>query len=200
MHRKVHSKKKQGDKMGVFDVPARFLMEAVSKDLKEKKTVTQPDFAPFVKTGAQADRAPHDPDWYYTRCASILYRVLKDGPVGTESLRTHYGGRKNRGAKPHKHYKAGGKIIRLALQQLEKAALLKKAEKGGRTITPKGQKYLNDMSRIAMQAANAYVKKPRVYKKTSKADSDIRDALRRGKKDSDEQPRTDGKKKKEGKE
>lgn len=186
--------------MGVFDVPARFLMEAVSKDLKEKKTVVAPAFAPFVKTGAQADRAPHDPDWYYTRCASILYRVLKDGPVGTESLRTHYGGRKNRGAKPHKHYKAGGKVIRLALQQLEKAALLKKAEKGGRTITPKGQKYLNDMSRLAMEASNAYVRTPRVYKKTSKADSDIRDALRRGKKDSDEQPRTDGKKKKEGKE
>lgn len=189
--------------MGVFDVPARFLMETVSKDLKEKKTVHEPAFAPFVKTGAQADRAPQDPDWYYTRCASILYRVLKDGPVGTESLRTYYGGRKNRGAKPHKHYKAGGKIIRLALQQLEKATLIKKGDKGGRTITPKGQKYLNDMSRIASEAAKVYVKVPRVYKKANKADSDIRDALRRGKGDNKEDKRDDdakNKKKKEGNE
>lgn len=190
--------------MGVFDVPARFLMEAVSKDLKEKKIVHEPAFAPFVKTGAQADRAPQDPDWFYTRCASIMYRVMKDGPLGTESLRTYYGGRKNRGAKPHKHYKAGGKIIRLALQQLEKAALLKKGEKGGRTVTPKGQKYLNDMSRIANEAAKVYVKKVRVYKKANKADSDIRDALRRDKSGNKEEVKRDddakNKKKKEGNE
>jgi small subunit ribosomal protein S19e len=169
--------------MGVFDVPARFLMETVSKDLKEKKTIIAPEFAPFVKTGAQADRAPQDPDWYYTRCASILYRILKEGPLGTESLRSYYGGRKNRGTKPHRHYKAGGKIIRLALQQLEKSGLVKKGEKGGRMITPKGQKYLNDMSKIASEAAKTYVKKPRVFKKGNKADSDIRDALRKGKKE-----------------
>ncbi len=191
--------------MGVYDVPTPFLLEAVAKDLKEHKKVTQPAFALFVKTGAQAERAPQDPDWYFTRCASILYRVFKDGPVGTESLRTYYGGRKSRGVKPHKHYKAGGKIIRLALQQLEKSALVKKGEKGGRTITPLGQKYLNEMSKLAADAAKNYVKKKRVFKKGSKTDGDVRDALKKGggKKDSDKDDKggkhdDKAKKKKEG--
>lgn len=189
--------------MGVFDVPTPFLLEAVSKDLKEHKKVQSPAFADYVKTGAQAERAPNDPDWYYTRCASILYRVFKDGPVGTESLRSYYGGRKSRGVKPHVHYKAGGKIIRLGLQQLQKSGLIKIAENGGRTITPAGQKYLNDMSRIAADLAKNYVKKKRVYKKGSKTDADVRDALKKGKKDGEakEEKRADPKaKKKEGSE
>ncbi len=184
--------------MGVFDVPTQFLLEAVAKDLKEKKTVHEPAFAPFVKTGAQAERAPQDPDWYYMRCASVMYRVLKDGPVGTESLRSYYGGRKNRGAKPHKHYKAGGKIIRLALQQLEKSGLLKKGEKGGRTITPAGQKYLNAMSKIALETSKTYVKKKRVFKKGSKTDSDVNTALKRGKKEGEDKKDDKKNKKEEG--
>lgn len=182
--------------MGVFDVPTNILLETIAKDLKEKKTVHEPAFAPFVKTGAQAERAPQDPDWYFMRCASVLYRVLKDGPVGTESLRTYYGGRKSRGTKPHRHYKAGGKIIRLALQQLEKAALIKKGEKGGRVVTPAGQKYLNGMSKIAAEVAKNYVKKKRVFKKGSKTDTDVREALRRGKKEGGDEKRDDVKKKK----
>ena len=183
--------------MGVFDVPTRFVMEAISKDLKEKNTVQSPAFAEYVKTGAHADRAPSDPDWYYSRCASLLYRVLKDGPVGTGSLRTYYGGRKNRGVKPHKHYKAGGKIIRLGLQQLEKAGLIKKNEKGGRVISPKGQKYMNDMSRIAEEAAKNYVPKVRTLKKGTRTETDGkkgRDSEKKGK----EKVENDDKKKDKG--
>ena len=186
--------------MGIFDVPTSFLLEAMAKDLKHKNTVHPPAFAPFVKTGAQAERAPQDPDWYYMRCASVMYRVMKDGPIGTESLRTYYGGRKNRGAKPHKHYKAGGKIIRLALQQLEKSGLIKKGEKGGRTISPTGQKFMNDMSRVALEMSKTYIKKKRVYKKGSKTDSDVNTALKRGKKEGEEKKDDKSKKKKEGSE
>lgn len=184
--------------MGVFDVPPAFLLEAIAKDFKEKKTVHAPAFAHFVKTGAHAERAPQDEDWYYTRCASILYRVLKDGPVGTESLRTYYGGRKARGSRPHEHRKAGGKIIRLALQQLEKAVLIKKASTGGRAVTPAGQKYLNEMSKVAADLAKNYIKKKRTFVRGSKAAADVRTALRRGKieKTGKEEKRDDVKKKK----
>ncbi len=189
--------------MGVFDVPTPFLLAATAKDLKEHKKVQSPAFAEYVKTGAHAERAPNDPEWYYTRCASILYRVFKDGPVGTESLRSYYGGRKARGVKPHIHYKAGGKIIRLGLQQLQKAGLIKIGEKGGRTITPAGQKYLNEMSKVAAEMAKNYVKKKRVFKKGTKTDSDVRDALKKGgKKEGDKDAKRDDvkAKKKEGSE
>jgi small subunit ribosomal protein S19e len=186
--------------MGVFDVPTPFLLQAISRDLKEHQKVQQPAFAEYVKSGAQAERAPQDPEWYYTRCASILYRVFKDGPVGTESLRTYYGGRKSRGVKPHKHYKAGGKIIRLALQQLEKSTLIKKGEKGGRIITPLGQKYLNEMSGVALELSKNYVKKKRVFKKGDKMNAEVRDALKRGgkKEGNKDEKRDDMKKKKKG--
>ncbi len=182
--------------MGVFDVPTQHLLQAIANDFKEKNTVQEPGFASYVKTGPHRERAPHEIDWYYSRCASILYRIFKDGPVGTESLRTYYGGRKARGVKPHRHRKAGGKIIRLGLQQLEKAGLVKKGEKGGRTITSAGQKYLNQMSRIAMEMTKTYVKKKRVFKKGSKAETDVTAALRKGKGEKKEEKREDKTKKK----
>ncbi|MFH0969940.1 MAG: 40S ribosomal protein S19 [Candidatus Diapherotrites archaeon] len=191
----------KGDEiMGVFDVPTRFLLEATMKDMKENNFVHPPAFVGFVKSGAQADRAPSDPDWYYARCASILYRVFKDGPIGTGSLRMYYGGRKNRGVKPHKHYKAGGKIIRLGLQQLEKAGFIMKNEKGGRIVSPKGQKYLNEMSRKAVELSTSTVKKKRIFKKGNKSDADVRDALKKGKKEGDKDTKRDDMKKKKNKE
>lgn len=166
--------------MGVFDVPIDLLLETISNDLKQQNTVQAPAFTAYVKSGSHTERAPQNEDWYFIRCASILYRVFKDGPVGTESLRTYYGGRKSRGTKPHRHRKAGGKIIRSALQQLEKAKLISSVKTGGRIITPAGQKYLNNMSRIAFEASKTRVKKKRVYQKRSKAESETREALKKG--------------------
>ena len=166
--------------MGVFDVPIDLLLETISNDLKTQNTIQAPAFTVYVKSGAHTERAPQHDDWYFVRCASILYRVFKDGPVGTESLRTYYGGRKSRGSKPHRHRKAGGKIIRSALQQLEKAKLISTAKTGGRTITPLGQKYLNSMSKIAFEASKTRVKTKRVFQKRSKAESETREALKKG--------------------
>lgn len=126
----------------VFDVNATELIEEMTKDLKQNKNIVEPSFIPFVKSGRHKERAPLQKDWYFRRMASILYRVYVDGPVGTESLRSYYGGRKNRGVKPHKKFKAGGKIVRGCLQALEKEGLVEK-EKKGRKITAKGQAYLN---------------------------------------------------------
>jgi small subunit ribosomal protein S19e len=186
--------------MGVYDVPIDLLLETISQDLKKENTVQAPAFAAYVKSGAHAERAPQNEDWYFVRCASILYRVFKDGPVGTESLRTYYGGRKARGSKPHEHRKASGKIIRLALQQLEKSKLIITSKTGGRMITPAGQKYLNAMSKIAFEASKTRVKKKRTYQKRSKADADTREALKRGKgKASDSGPQVDKAKEKKKK-
>jgi len=127
--------------MGVFDVHATDLIEEIAKDLPGKFKLEKPAFTEFIKTGAQAERAPQREDWYYVRCASILYRIYKEGALGVGSLRTYYGGKKNRGVKPHRFTKASGKVIRKAMQDLEGLELIKKAGKG-REISPKGQSYL----------------------------------------------------------
>ncbi|MEM4662463.1 MAG: 30S ribosomal protein S19e [Candidatus Diapherotrites archaeon] len=131
--------------MNPFDVPANELINTIAEDLKTNLKVEQPAFASFVKTAPSRERVPQQKDWYYTRLASILYRLLKEGTLGTGALRTYYGGRKNRGRRKHKFRRAGGKIIRYALQQLESLGLVKKVQKG-RTLTPKGHSYLSRMA------------------------------------------------------
>ncbi len=133
------NKQGKGVKMGIYDVPASDLIQETAKELKTK--IKKPDFTKYVKTGQNRQRAPNDPDWFYTRMASILYRIYKNNALGTGALRSYYGGRQNRGVKPEHKKKASGKIIRTCLQLLEKENLLKK-DKKGRTITPQGEKLL----------------------------------------------------------
>ena len=64
--------------MGIFDVPAGDLLSTIAKDFKQQKMVKEPAFVDVVKTGAHAERAPQDRDWFFMRCASVLYRVFKD--------------------------------------------------------------------------------------------------------------------------
>jgi small subunit ribosomal protein S19e len=135
--------------LGIFDVPASRLIDAVASDLKARG-VKAPAWVDFVKTGRHRERAPTERDWWHTREASVLYRLYADGPVGTERLRTYYGGRKARGTRPHKFYKAGGKIIRVCLQQLEQLGFVAK-DKKGRKVSAKGQGYLNEISKKVAQ-------------------------------------------------
>ncbi len=132
--------------MGIFDVNASDLIESIAEDLGRNKSIKKPAFTEYVKTGANRERAPLKKEWFFLRMSSILYRVYKDGPVGTESLRTYYGGKKNRGVKPEHFMKASGKILRLCLQELEKQGYVKKSKKG-RVITGNGEKFLIEKSK-----------------------------------------------------
>jgi len=132
-----------------YDVPPDKLIERLARYLKrEVEAVRPPEWAIFVKTGSHVQRPPQDPDWWYVRCASLLRKLYIHGPIGVERLRSMYGGRKDRGHKPEHHRKAGGSIIRKALQQLEAAGLVQKVTdaKGhviGRTLTPEGRSLLD---------------------------------------------------------
>ncbi len=110
--------------------------EKLAEELKKMEKIKPPAWSNFVKTGPSRERPPDNPDWWFTRTASILRKLKK--PTGVSRLRTFYGGRKDRGMKPEKFYPGGGKIIRTALQQMEEAGLVKKV-KEGRTLTKKGQ-------------------------------------------------------------
>ena len=129
------------------------LNNKAAEELKKQKLVQPLDWSKFVKTGRNKERLPDNPDWWYARSAAILRSIAKLGPVGTEKLRTKYGGIKNRGHKPEHFYKASGSIIRKILQQLEKSELIKQVEKGvhkGRVLTPQGTSFLD---KIAVQIA-----------------------------------------------
>jgi len=132
--------------MGIYDVPSKYLIEETSKILGQE--LEQPSFAIYVKTGMHKERAPQREDWFFVRMASIMYRAYKWQVIGTERLRSYYGGRKNRGLKTEHHYKASGKVIRSAVQTLEKAGYLEVAKPKGRKISSKGFKLLNEISKV----------------------------------------------------
>ena len=132
----------------IYDKDTNELIAKASEELK--KVIKAPEWAQFVKTGVHKERPPVEKDWFYKRAAAILRSDYIKGPIGTNKLRIKYGGRKNRGYAPEKFYRGSGNIIRKALQQLEEAGLIKKAEKGvhkGRMITPKGKSFLDKLSK-----------------------------------------------------
>lgn len=134
-----------------LDVDANKLNAKVAGKLREMG-VQAPAFAGLVKSGAHAERAPEQEDFFYVRCASLLRQVYARNIVGVQRLRTHYGGKKNRGVRPHRHTRGGGSTIRKAFQALEKAGLMEKIEKGlvrGRKLSPRGRKLLDNAAKEA---------------------------------------------------
>ncbi|MBS3123294.1 30S ribosomal protein S19e [Candidatus Woesearchaeota archaeon] len=137
----------------ILAIRAGELIQKASEELQKQKLVQPPEWSQFVKTGRHKERTPDLDDWWYTRAAAILRRIAKLGPVGTQKLRTKYGGKKRRGYQPEKFFPASGSIIRKILQQLEKSKLIKQTTKGvhkGRVLTPEGQAFLD---KIAVQLA-----------------------------------------------
>lgn len=131
--------------MSVYDVDSQTLINSVASELEKIKGLEPPEWIVFVKSGAHRERPPSQKNFWYLRCASLLRYLYIKGPVGVSKLRNKYGGRKNRGVAPHKHVKAGGNIIRKALQKLEKAGFVKTTKKG-RELTPKGRSFLDSIS------------------------------------------------------
>ena len=132
----------------IYDAEPNVLIEKAAGELK--KVLKAPDWSAFVKTGVHKERPPANPDWWYFREVVVLRSVYVLGPIGTNKLRTKYGGKKNRGFKPEKFYPGSGKIIRTVLQQLEKEKFIVQQQKGvhkGRAITPKGKKFLDTLSK-----------------------------------------------------
>ena len=137
----------------MYDADPQELVEKTAQELKKLPEIKAPVWANFVKTGMHKQRPPTEKDWWQIRVASVLRTVYRLGPIGTEKLRTKYGGKKNRGHKQEHFFKGSGSILRKSLQQLEKAGLIKFAEKGvhkGRIVTPKGKSFLD---KIATQIA-----------------------------------------------
>ncbi|MEM3369407.1 MAG: 30S ribosomal protein S19e [Candidatus Micrarchaeia archaeon] len=129
-----------------FDVEPNKLIKGVAQKLKQDGMVAPPEWMVYVKTGPHRERVPQDEDFWYVRCASILRALYIDGPMGVSVLRERFGGKPgSRSGRMHAT-KAGGSIIRKALQQLEKANLITK-DKKGRYISKKGISLLNSVAK-----------------------------------------------------
>ncbi|MFB6292200.1 MAG: 30S ribosomal protein S19e [Candidatus Nanohaloarchaea archaeon] len=126
----------------VYDVKAEPLIMEVADELEDE--FDAPEWTEFVKTGVHKERPPEQEKWYHIRCAAILRRIYRDGPLGVSRLRTIYGGKKNHGHGPEHHEKASGKVIRTALQNLEEAGLVEEVEGEGRKVTEKGMSFLDE--------------------------------------------------------
>lgn len=130
-----------------YDVPASILIESLAQYLKNNvDEIVPPAWSSVVKTGSHATRPPQNPDWWFTRCASLLRKIYVKGPIGVAHLRAQYGGRRDRGVRPEHTRMGGGAIIRKALQQLESSGLVEPSKKRGRVVTKDGRQLLDSIS------------------------------------------------------
>lgn len=93
--------------------------------------------------------APLDEDWIYHRVAALARKIYLRPRTGVRLLSHFYGGKIRSHSSPPKHKTAGTKVIRWALQQLEKNKIVSKDTKGdilklkSRVISKEGRAMLN---------------------------------------------------------
>lgn len=141
------------EKNPVYELPAQEYNLKLADALKKIPEFKEPEWVKFVKSGPSKARPIDEKDFWYKRTASILRQGYIRGIIGVNRLRTKYGSKKNRGVKPERFKKAGGKIIRVILQQSDKAGFTEivkaikgvKGKKPGRKITDKGEKFLESI-------------------------------------------------------
>ena len=130
----------------VFDVPSKELIDEVAKKLESDKVVSLPEENSYSRTGLSRENPPENNNWWFVRCASILRKIYISNGIGIEHLRAEYGGKHNRGSKPHKARSGSGTIVRRAVQQLEKAGYVTRIKGKGRVLTPKGRSFMDNVS------------------------------------------------------
>lgn len=138
------------EKNPVYDMNAQEYNLKLAEALKNVPEFKKPEWIDYVKSGSSRERPINDPGFWHKRAASILRQIYKNKTKGVNRLRTKYGGRKNRGVKPERFRRGGGKIIRTILQQSDKAGFTEISKKirgvkessSGRKMTDKGKKFL----------------------------------------------------------
>lgn len=121
--------------------------KTLAEALKKIPEFKKPEWVDFVKTGTSKQRPTSEEDFWHKRAASVLRQLYKMNIVGVQRLRTRYGGRKERGMKPPRFVKGGGKILRVILQQAEQAGFVEKVKgkKSGRQLTKKGREFMESL-------------------------------------------------------
>jgi small subunit ribosomal protein S19e len=137
----------------VYEIEPQEYNLKLAEALKNLPEFQEPEWAKFVKSSPSKERPIEDPDFWYKRAASILKQIYKKKIVGVNRLRTKYGSKLNRGMKPERFVKSGGKIIRVILQQADRAGFTEsvkdvrglKQKRMGRKLTEKGRKFMEEI-------------------------------------------------------
>ncbi len=131
----------------IFNKDPKEYNVVLANALKDIPEFEVPEWSLYVRSGVSKERVPEDPDFWVKRVASILRQLYIKGVVGVERLRNRYGSKKSRGVKPAKHKKSSGKMIRVMLQQAERAGFVEKVDKiqFGRRLTEKGRNFLDSI-------------------------------------------------------
>jgi len=140
--------------VSVHDVPSGKLITALAEQVKGLPGMDEPDWAKWVKTGSHAERPPTDPEWWFTRAASLMRKLYLHGPVGLSDLERAYGGTKALHYNPKHHRDAGGSSIRRILKQLEQQELVAKTPKG-RVLSSKGRAMIDRVSKDVFVSVSA---------------------------------------------
>lgn len=139
-----------------YDIPAENLIGEIKEKLENEDKIQPPGWSHFVKTGVHKELPPVSNDWWFIRGASILRSLYMNGPIGVERLSSIYGGKKNRGSKPHRKMKGSGSIIRNLVQQLEKIGYIE-STKDGRVISSSGRSMIDNLSfKLKNELLNKY--------------------------------------------
>ncbi|KAA8541015.1 hypothetical protein F0562_024847 [Nyssa sinensis] len=105
----------------VKDVSPHEFVKAYAAHLKRSGKMELPHWTDIVKTGTFKELAPYDPDWYYIRAASMARKI----------------------------YLRGGLVALLHVtyfNSLQNMNIIDFDPKGGRRITPSGQRDLDQVS------------------------------------------------------
>ena len=152
------------DHVTIKDVPAEAFILAFAEQLKKESKITPLENDNLIKTGIAKEVSPQNVDWFYVRAAAIARKIALKPNIGVGRLRHIFGSSQRQGQGKNHHQAASGKIIRAALQQLEKANILmkyndkrnKNASKAiiantehsfARVVTFEGQKIMNNIAK-----------------------------------------------------
>jgi small subunit ribosomal protein S19e len=134
-----------------YDVPAQKLLPRLAEELKKIETIKAPEWAAFAKTGRHREKSPVNEDWWAVRSAAVLRKIYIEGPIGSTRIAEAFGGKADRGSKPNKAVRGSRSIARRTIQQLEKSQLVQKDKDGGRVVTGKGRKLVDNVSTQLMK-------------------------------------------------
>jgi len=140
----------------LYDAPPKEVIEAVADRLESESDIEEPDWLLYTKAGVDRELPPEQEDFWTRRCASLLRKVAVDGPVGVGSLRTEYGtakqGSNRYRVRPRQQTQGSGNIVRTALQQLADVGYVEVAEGEGRTVTPEGHSFLDEVAQEVVES------------------------------------------------
>ena len=141
------------EKNPVYEMDSQNYNLKLAEALKKIPEFKHPEWVKYVKSSPSKERPVEDTDFWYKRAASILRQIYRNKTIGVNRLRTKYGSKQNRGFKPERFKRAGGKIIRTILQQSDRAGFTEIGKKikgvvgikSGRKLTEKGKKFLESI-------------------------------------------------------